>query len=125
MAEHSGNLCHLVGEVTAAWAQSGLRVLFLEEAEGYWCWTMSGVRRSRRRSKKETEPAAPAGADHQHAVGLAGRPRRPDTPHIPGGPPPSRESDRGWPRTDRSPLAAAVAGALDAYDVIILLPKTG
>lgn len=39
--------------------------------------------------------------------------------------PPSRESDRGWPRTDRSPLAAAVAGALDAYDVIILLPKTG
>ncbi|GGQ45642.1 hypothetical protein ACFFKE_11360 [Streptomyces mutabilis] len=27
------------------------------------------------------------------------------------------------PRTDRSPLAAAVADALDAYDVIVLLPR--
>ncbi|WSQ14960.1 hypothetical protein OG604_48665 [Streptomyces sp. NBC_01231] len=27
------------------------------------------------------------------------------------------------PRTDRSPLTAAVADALDAYDVIVLLPR--
>ncbi|MER6854011.1 cellulase N-terminal Ig-like domain-containing protein [Streptomyces flaveolus] len=74
LAEHSGNLYHLVGEVTAPWEHSGQRVLFLEEAADYWRWTMSGVRRSRSRRKKETEPAAPAGADHQHAVGLAGRP---------------------------------------------------
>ncbi|MDC0773895.1 hypothetical protein [Streptomyces sp. HD] len=36
---------------------------------------------------------------------------------------PARESDRGFPRTDRSPLTAAVADALDAYDVIVLLPR--
>lgn len=36
---------------------------------------------------------------------------------------PAQESDRGWPRTDRSPLTAAVADALDAYDVIVLLSK--
>ncbi|MDH3039033.1 hypothetical protein [Streptomyces sp. TRM75561] len=27
------------------------------------------------------------------------------------------------PRTDRSPLAAAIADALDAYDVIVLVPR--
>lgn len=37
---------------------------------------------------------------------------------------PSGESDRGLPRTDRNPLAAALVGALDAYDVILLLPKS-
>lgn len=36
---------------------------------------------------------------------------------------PAQENDRGWPRTDRSPLAAAVADTLDAYDVIVLLPR--
>ncbi|MEU1669387.1 hypothetical protein ABZ547_38605 [Streptomyces sparsogenes] len=128
LAEHSGNLYHLVGGITAAWAHSGQRVLLLEEAEDYWRWTMSGVleRRPRHRRKKETEPAAPP---------------EPTTSTLwasPDGPGalvrhtcmweirhPSRASDRGWPRTDRSLLAAAVAGALDAYDVIVLLPKSG
>ncbi|GAA3163811.1 hypothetical protein [Streptomyces ramulosus] len=126
LAERSSNLYHLVGGITAAWAHSGQRVLLLEEAEDYWRWTMSGVTRSRRRRKKETEPAAPP---------------EPTTSTLwasPDGPGvlmrhicmwevrhPSRESNRGWPRTDRGPLAATVAGALDAYDVIVLLPKSG
>ncbi|MFJ6793977.1 hypothetical protein [Streptomyces sp. NPDC091268] len=38
---------------------------------------------------------------------------------------PSRESGRGLPRTDPSPLAAALANAFDAYDEIALLPKSG
>ncbi len=59
LAEHSGNLYHLVGGITAAWAHSGQRVLLLEEAEDYWRLTMSRVRRSRNRRKKENEPAAP------------------------------------------------------------------
>ncbi|MEU5525260.1 hypothetical protein ABZ759_32760 [Streptomyces sp. NPDC047860] len=59
LAEHSGNLYHLVGGITAAWAPSGRRVLLLEEAEDYWRWTMNGVRHSQSRRKKETEPAAP------------------------------------------------------------------
>ncbi|MGA5097630.1 hypothetical protein ACPCAC_09720 [Streptomyces lavendulocolor] len=88
---------------------------------------MSGVfeRRPRHRRKKETEPAAPP---------------EPTTSTLWASPDSSgvlvhhtcmwevrdlREKDRGWPRTDRSPLAAAVAGALDAYDVIVLLPKSG
>jgi hypothetical protein len=29
------------------------------QTEDYWRWTMSGVRRSRGRRKKETEPATP------------------------------------------------------------------
>ncbi|MEU3657847.1 hypothetical protein AB0E67_34880 [Streptomyces sp. NPDC032161] len=53
------NLCHLAGGIAAAWAHTGQRVLLLEEAEDYWRWTMSGVRRSRSRRKKETEPATP------------------------------------------------------------------
>lgn len=114
LAEHSGNLYHLVGGIAAAWAHSGQRVLLLEEAEDYWRWTMSGVleRRSRHRRKKETEPTAPP---------------EPTTSTLWASPDGSgvlvrhtcmwevrdlRESDRGWPRTDRSPLAAAVAGAL-------------
>ncbi|MDQ1013409.1 hypothetical protein QFZ82_007977 [Streptomyces sp. V4I23] len=127
LAEHAGNLYHLVGGIAAAWAHSGQRVLLLEEAEDYWRWTMSGVfeRRPRNRRKKETEPAAPP---------------EPTTSTLwasPDGPGvlvhhtcmwevrhPSRESDRGLPRTDRSPLADAVVGALDAYDVILLLPKS-
>jgi hypothetical protein len=124
LAERSGNLYCLVGGIAAAWAHSGQRVLLLEEAEDYWRWTMSGVGRSRSRRKKETEPAAPP---------------EPTTSTLwasPDGPGllsrhtcmwevrhPAQESDRGWPRTDRSPLTAAVADALDAYDVIVLLPK--
>ncbi|GJF24666.1 hypothetical protein [Streptomyces sp. HO565] len=126
LAEHSGNLYHLVGEVTAPWEHSGQRVLFLEEAADYWRWTMSGVRRSRSRRKKETEPAAPAGADHQHAVGLAGRPPVPRcAASACGGLPPLVGERPRLVRTDRSPLAAVVAGALDAYGVVILLSKSG
>lgn len=124
LAERSGNLYYLVGGIAAAWAHSGQRVLLLEEAEDYWRWSMSGVGRSRSRRKKEIEPATPP---------------EPTTSTLwasPDGPGlltrhtcmwevrhPSRESDRGLPRTDRSPLTAAVAGALDAYDVIVLLPR--
>ncbi|MFE5097384.1 hypothetical protein ACFRCI_45680 [Streptomyces sp. NPDC056638] len=127
LAERSGNLYRLAGGIAAAWAHSGQRVLLLEEAQDYWRWTMNGVfdRRSRGRRKKETEPAAPP---------------EPTTSTLwasPDGPGvlvqhtcmwevryPSWESDRSGPRTDRSPLAAAVADALDAYDVIVLLPKS-
>jgi hypothetical protein len=85
---------------------------------------MSGARRSRGRSKKEIEPATPP---------------EPTTSTLwasPDGPGlltrhtcmwevrhPAQESDRGFPRTDRSPLTAAVADALKAYDVIVLLPR--
>ncbi|MGW1087406.1 hypothetical protein ACWD4L_13940 [Streptomyces sp. NPDC002596] len=101
---------------------SGQRVLLLEEAEDYWRWTMSGVGRSRGRRKKETEStaspepttstlwASPDGPEARHTCMC-------ETRH------PAQENDRGWPRTDRSPLAAAVADALDAYDVIVLLPR--
>ncbi|MFI8515434.1 hypothetical protein ACIGHB_30325 [Streptomyces sp. NPDC085460] len=124
LAERSGNLYHLVGGIAAAWAYSGQRVLLLEEAEDYWRWTMSGAGRSRRRRMKETEPATPPepatstlwsspdgpGVLTRHTCMWATR-------H------PAQEKDRGFPRTDRSPLAAAVADAVDAYDVIVLLPK--
>ncbi|WP_237409007.1 hypothetical protein [Streptomyces sp. M2CJ-2] len=128
MTTPSGNLYHLVGGIAAAWAHSGQRVLLLEEAEDYWRWTMSGVleRRPRHRRKKETEPATPP---ESTTSTLWASPDGPgvlvhhtcmwEVRH------PSRESDRGWPRTGRSPLAAAVAGARDAYDVIVLLPKSG
>ncbi|WP_406486617.1 hypothetical protein [Streptomyces sp. NBC_01563] len=127
LAERSGNLYQLVGGIAAAWAHSGQRVLLLEEAEGYWRWTMSGVldRRSRGRRKKETGPATPP---EPTTSALWASPDGPgllvhhtcmwEVRHL------SRESDRGLPRTDRSPLAAAVAGSLDAYDVIVLLPKS-
>ncbi|MCX4681939.1 hypothetical protein OG413_42845 [Streptomyces sp. NBC_01433] len=36
---------------------------------------------------------------------------------------PSKESNRGPPRTDRSPLKASVADTLGAYGVIVLLPR--
>ncbi|MEU6806728.1 hypothetical protein [Streptomyces neyagawaensis] len=126
LAERSGSLYYLVGGIAAAWAHSGQRVLLLEESEDYWRWSMSGVGRGRSRSrrKKAIEPATPP---------------EPTTSTLwasPGGPGvlvhhtcmwevrhPSRESDRGLPRTDRSPLAAAVASGLDAYDVIVLLPR--
>ncbi|MEU0671991.1 hypothetical protein ABZ330_03740 [Streptomyces sp. NPDC006172] len=115
LAERSGNLYHLAGGIAAAWAHSGQRVLLLEEAEDYWRWTMSGVGRRRGRRKKEIEPATPP---------------EPTTSTLwasPDGPGlltrhtcmwearhPTQESDRGFPRTDRSPLTAAVADALDA-----------
>ncbi|MGW4984254.1 hypothetical protein [Streptomyces mirabilis] len=124
LAERSGNLHYLVGGIAAAWAHSGQRVLLLEEAEDYWRWSMSGVGRSRSRRKKEIEPATPP---------------EPTTSTLwasPDGPGllvhhtcmwqvrhPSQESHRGLPRTDRGPLTAAVADALDAYDVIVLLPR--
>ncbi|MFE7854454.1 hypothetical protein [Streptomyces sp. NPDC057403] len=128
LAERSGNLHYLVGGIAAALAHSGQRVLLLEEAEDYWRWTMNGVfdrhSRGRGRRKKEIEPAAPP---------------QPTTSTLwasPDGPGflahhtcmwevrhPSRESDRGLPRTDRSPLTAAVTDALDAYDVIVLMPR--
>lgn len=124
LAERSGNLCHLVGGIAAAWAHSGQRVLLLEEAEDYWRWTMSGVGRSRSRRKKETEPATPpepttstlwASPD---GPGLLTRHTRMwEVRH------PAQENNRGFPRTDRGPLAVAVADALDAYDAIVLLPK--
>ncbi|GHE56120.1 hypothetical protein GCM10018785_26750 [Streptomyces longispororuber] len=124
LAERSGNLYHLVGGIAAVWAHGGQRVLLLEEAEDFWRWTMSGARRSRSRSKKETEPAAPP---------------EPTTSTLwaaPDGPglltrhtcmwearQPVRENNRGLPRADRSPLAAAVADAVDSHDVIVLLPR--
>ncbi|MFZ3562914.1 hypothetical protein ACOKM5_44065 [Streptomyces sp. BH097] len=124
LAERSGNLYHLVGGIAAAWAHSGQRVLLLEEAEDYWRLTMSGMRRSRSRRKKENEPATPPEPTSStlwfspDGRGLLTRhscmwqTRRP-----------AQESDRGFPHTDRSPLAAAVADAIDAYDVIVLLPR--
>ncbi|MEV4342176.1 hypothetical protein [Streptomyces sp. NPDC049590] len=36
---------------------------------------------------------------------------------------PVQQNNRGFPHTDRSPLAAAVADAVDAHDVIVLLPR--
>ncbi|MER5376258.1 hypothetical protein [Streptomyces sp. NPDC002553] len=128
LAENSGNLHYLVGGIAAAWAHSGQRVLLLQEAENYWRWTTNGVfdRRSRGRGrrKKAIEPAAPP---------------EPTTSTLwasPDGPGlltrhtcmwevrhPSQENDRGVPRTDRSPLTAAVADARDAYDVIVLMPR--
>jgi hypothetical protein len=124
LAERSGNLYYLVGGIAAAWAHSGQRVLLLEEARDYWRWTMSGVGRSRSRRRKDIGPATPP---------------EPTTSILwasPDGPGlltrhtcmwqvrhPSQESDRGLPRTDRSPLAAAVADARGAYDVIVLVPK--
>ncbi|WP_244291574.1 hypothetical protein [Streptomyces subrutilus] len=128
LAEHAANLYHLVGGIAAAWAHSGQRVLLLEEAEDYWRWTMSGVfeRRPRHRSKKESAPAVPPEpttstlwASPDGSGVLVHHTCMWEVRH------PSRESDRGLPCTDRSPLAAAVAGALDAYDVIVLLPKSG
>ncbi|MEU7649200.1 hypothetical protein [Streptomyces huasconensis] len=103
LAERSGNLYHLVGGIAAAWAHSGQRALLLEEAEDYWRWTMSGVARGRSRRKNP-------GLLTRHTCMWQVR-------H------PSQESDRGLPRTDRSPLAAAVADFFDAYDVIVLVPK--
>lgn len=95
-----------------------------EEAEDYWRWTMSGVGRSRSRRKKKTESAAPP---EPTTSTLWASPDGPgllarhtcmwETRHT------AQENDGGWPRTDRSPLAAAVADALDAYDVIVLLPR--
>ncbi|MEU3777420.1 hypothetical protein AB0F11_30340 [Streptomyces sp. NPDC032472] len=126
LAEHSGNLYHLVGGIAAAWAHSGQRVLLLEEAEDYWRWTMSGVGRSRsRRRKKEIEPASPPEPTtstlwaSQDGPGLLARHTCMwQVRH------PSQESDRGGlPRTDRRPLTAAVADALGTYDVIVLVPK--
>ncbi|MFJ8755202.1 hypothetical protein ACIREO_38745 [Streptomyces sp. NPDC102441] len=124
LAQRSGNLHYLVGGIAASWAHSGQRVLLLEEAEDYWRWTMSGVGRGRSRRKKESEPATPP---------------EPTTSTLwasPDGPGlltrhtcmwqvrhPSQESDRGLPRTDRSPLTVAVADALGTYDVIVLVPK--
>ncbi|NEC15261.1 hypothetical protein G3I34_23945 [Streptomyces sp. SID8014] len=127
LAERSGNLYRLVGGITAAWAHSGQRVLLLEETEDYWHRTMRGAfDRGSRRRKKATEPAAPP---EPVTSTLWAAPDGPgllahhtcmwEVRH------PSRESDRGLPRTDRSPLAVALAGARDAYDVIVLLPKTG
>ncbi|MEV8103993.1 hypothetical protein [Streptomyces sp. NPDC088135] len=124
LAERSGNLYHLVGGIAAAWAYSGQRVLLLEEAEDYWRWTMSGVGRSRSRRKKETEPAAPP---EPTTSMLWSSPDGPglltrhtcmwETRH------PVQENNCGFPHTDRSPLAAAVADAIDTYDVIVLLPR--
>ncbi|MEU9624220.1 hypothetical protein [Streptomyces sp. NPDC048155] len=124
LAERSGNLYHLAGGIAAAWAHSGQRVLLLGEAEDYWRWSMSGVGRSRSRRKKEIEPVTPP---------------EPTTSMLwasPDGPGllarhtcmwearhPAQGSDCGFPRADRSPLAAAVADVLDAYDVIVLLPQ--
>ncbi|MES4886165.1 hypothetical protein ABVB69_37600 [Streptomyces sp. NPDC000349] len=124
LAENSGNLHYLVGEIAVAWAHSGQRVLLLEEAEDYWRLTMRSVGRSRSRRKKEVEPSTPL---------------EPTTSMLwasPDGPGflarhtcmweirhPAQESDRGFPRTDRSPLTAAVANALNAYDVNVLLPR--
>ncbi|GGS82815.1 hypothetical protein [Streptomyces badius] len=123
LAERSGNLYYLVGGIAAAWAYSGQRVLLLEEAEDYWRWTMSGVGRGRSRRKK-IEPATPP---EPTTTTLWASPDGPglltrhtcmwQVRHA------SQESDRGLPRTDRSPLAAAVAGALGTYDVVVLVPK--
>jgi hypothetical protein len=124
LAERSGNLYYLVGGIAAAWAYSGQRVLLLEEAEDYWRWTMRGVGRSRGRRKKEIEPATPPepttstlwaspdgpGVLMHHTCTWEVRHR-------------AQENNCGFPRTDRSPLAAAVADALDAYDVILVLPR--
>ncbi|TGG78398.1 hypothetical protein [Streptomyces albus] len=124
LAERSGNLYHLVGGIAAVWAHSGQRVLLLEEAESYWRWAMSGVGRSRSRRKKETEPAVPP---EPTTSTLWASPDGPglltrhtcmwETRH------PVKQNNRGFPQTDRSPLAAAVADAIDAYDVIVLLPQ--
>lgn len=122
LAERSGNLYHLVGGIAAAWAHSGQRVLLLEEAEDYWRWTMRP--RSRGRRKKEIEPAIPP---EPTTSTLWSSPDGPglltrhtcmwETRH------PAEENNRGFPRTDRSPLAAAVADFFDAYDVLVLVPK--
>lgn len=122
LAERSGNLYHLVGGIAAAWAHSGQRVLLLEEAEHYWRWTMRP--RSRGRRKKEIEPAIPP---EPTTSTLWSSPDGPglltrhtcmwETRH------PAEENNRGFPRTDRSPLAAAVAAFFDAYDVLVLVPK--
>ncbi|MFJ9155068.1 hypothetical protein ACIRP7_45155 [Streptomyces sp. NPDC102270] len=107
LAERSGNLYHLVGGIAATWAHSGQRVLLLEEAEDYWRWSMSGVGRSRSRRKKETEPATPP---EPMTSTLWASPDGPgllarhtcmwETRH------PAQENNRGFPHTDRSPLAA-------------------
>ncbi|WP_327259894.1 MULTISPECIES: hypothetical protein [unclassified Streptomyces] len=125
LAERSGNLYHLVGGIAAAWAHSGQRVLLLEEAEDYWRWSMNGAARNRGR-RKRIEPVSPP---EPTTSTLWASPDSPgalvhhsfmwEVRH------PSKESDRGMPRTDRSPLEAAVADALGAYDVIVLLPKGG
>ncbi|MEU0214501.1 hypothetical protein ABZ281_05020 [Streptomyces sp. NPDC006265] len=124
LAERSGNLYYLVGGIAAAWAYNGQRVLLLEEAEDYWRLSMSGARRSRGRRKKEIEPATPP---EPTTSTLWASPDGPglltrhtcmwQVRHS------AQESDRGLPRTDRSPLAAAVADAIDAYDVVVLVPK--
>ncbi|MEU5958730.1 hypothetical protein [Streptomyces sp. NPDC047525] len=121
LAERSGNLYHLVGGIAAAWAHSGQRVLLLEEAEERWF--VDGMRRSRGRRKKIELAAQPEPTTST----LWASPNSPgvlvhhtcmwEVRH------PSRESDRGWPRRDRSPLEAAMADALGAYDVIVLLPR--
>ncbi|MEU8949636.1 hypothetical protein [Streptomyces sp. NPDC048489] len=123
LAESSGNLHYLVGAIAAAWAHSGQRVLLLEEAQDCWRWTMSDVGRSRSR-RRDIEPATPP---EPTTSTLWASPDGPgllirhtcmwQVRHA------SLESDRGLPRTDRSPLTAAVAEAVDAYDVIVLVPK--
>ncbi|MFD3548987.1 hypothetical protein ACFWUW_25835 [Streptomyces sp. NPDC058655] len=124
LAERSGNLYYLVGGIAAAWAYSGQRVLLLEEAEDYWRWRMSGVGRGRSRRKKGIEPAIPP---EPTTSTLWASPDGPgfltrhtcmwETRHA------AQENNRGLPRTDRSPLAAAVADALGTYDVVVLVPK--
>ncbi|WP_328335895.1 MULTISPECIES: hypothetical protein [unclassified Streptomyces] len=123
LAEGGGNLYHLVGGITAAWAHSGQRILLLEEAEDYWQWSMTFHSRGRR---KRAAPAAPpepvtstlftsstgSGALVHHSCMWEAR-------H------PSKESNRGLPRTDRSPLKEAIDSARNTYDVVVLLPRLG
>ncbi|MFI5808356.1 hypothetical protein [Streptomyces sp. NPDC051561] len=121
LAKRSGDLYHLVGGIAAAWAHSGQRVLLLQEAEDYWQWTMRP--RTRGRRKKEIKPATPPEPTistlwaAQDGPGLLTRHTCMWTARQP-----AQESDCGFPRTERSPLAAAVADASDTYDVIVLVP---
>ncbi|MEV7189656.1 hypothetical protein [Kitasatospora sp. NPDC093102] len=114
LAQESGYLHELIAGIAAAWADTGLRVLLLQETDRSWRWTLPSGRRQ--------QPVTPTAPEPVTAV-LWEQPTGPGTlvHHTcvwdvwgPG--------DRGMPARDRTPLRTALAAARDAYDIVVLLP---
>ncbi|MFF2080649.1 hypothetical protein ACFVXG_38525 [Kitasatospora sp. NPDC058162] len=114
LAQESGHLYELIGGIAAAWADTGLRVLLLEETDSGWRWTLPSGRRRQPVTRTEPEPvtvvlweqlAGPGTLVHHTCVWDVWGP-----------------GDRGMPVHDRTALRTAVAAAREAYDIVVLLP---